>query len=155
MSPEAALILLVDDDPDFLDLNRRVLEARGFRVAVASDPEEALERMAHERPALVVTDLMMQRLDSGFSLAGRIKADPRFAAVPVIIVTAVASRLGLDFHPRLPDELAAMHAEAFFEKPVPPDRLLATVTELLRAATSSPAPATGEGQGKRCKESRP
>ena len=125
------LILLVDDDPDFLEMNRPVLEAKGYRVVCSPDPQAALARMAEEKPHLVITDLMMKSLDSGFSFARKIKSDPRFQEIPVIIVTAVSSRLRLDFSPRSLEELAAMKADAYFDKPVAPDALLAKIQELL------------------------
>ena len=131
MANESPLILLVDDDLDFLEINRAILEAAGYRVATARDPEEALERMAAATPALVISDLMMQALDAGFSFSRQIKEDPRFASVPVLIVTSAASRHGLDFHPQSAEELAAMHADGFLDKPVRPKVLLAKVAELL------------------------
>jgi CheY-like chemotaxis protein len=139
MATESALILLIDDDPDFLDINRRVLEAAGYRVVAFTDAEQALARMAAEKPALVISDLMMANLDSGFSVSKQIKSDPRFADVPIIICTAVTSQLGLDFRPRTPEELAAMHVDAYFDKPIPPKALLANVAELLARRTPPPA----------------
>jgi CheY-like chemotaxis protein len=124
-------ILLVDDDPDFLEMNRSILSARGYAVVCRSDPRTALADMAALGPVLVITDLMMSSLDSGFTLARSIKEDSRFAGVPVIIVTAVASQKGFDFHPHTPADLAAMHADAFFDKPVDPAALVARVEELL------------------------
>jgi len=131
MAHPSPLILLVDDDLDFIEINRHVLETRGYRVASASDPNEAFRKMADETPQVVVSDLMMQRLDSGFSLAQQIKQDPRFRDVSVIIVTAVSSQFALDFRPRTPEDLAAMHADAYFDKPVAPQPLVAKVEELL------------------------
>jgi len=131
------LILLVDDDLDFVEMNRRVLEAVGYRARAAHDPDEALKHMAADPPDLVVTDLMMKDLDSGFAFSRRIKQDPRLAHVPVIIVTSVSIQLGFDFHPRTPDDLAAMHADAFFDKPVAPRVLLEKVKELLARAAGA------------------
>ena len=79
----------------------------------------------------MVTDLMMKALDSGFTFARALKADPRTAALPVIIVSAVSSQKGFDFRPRTDADLAAMGADAFFDKPVAPAALLAKVKELL------------------------
>ena len=131
MMREAPVIMLVDDDLDFLEINRHVLEARGYRILCFSDPEKALERLALDKPDLVITDLMMNRLDSGFSLSQRIKDDSRFGDIPVVIVTAIGSRRGFDLSPRTAEELAAMHAEAYFEKPLEPEALLAKVEELV------------------------
>jgi CheY-like chemotaxis protein len=115
-------------------MNRDILASRGYVVKCFTDPRDALEFMTAEREGsvkLVVTDLMMKALDSGFSFARAIKTDPRFAGIPIIIVTAVGSQKGFDFHPRSADELKAMHADAFFDKPVAPDVLIRKVEELL------------------------
>jgi two-component system alkaline phosphatase synthesis response regulator PhoP len=123
------LILLVDDDRDFLEQNRGVLAAAGYRVSCFSDPQEALRAAEGERPDLVISDLMMKALDSGFSLARELKS--RWAGIPVILVTAAASQRGFNFSPRGREDLAAMNAEAFFDKPVDPAALIAKVKELL------------------------
>ncbi|MCX7805014.1 MAG: response regulator [Planctomycetota bacterium] len=124
-------ILLVDDDPDFLDLVQEVLEGRGYRVIRASSPADALAAVAREIPDLIVTDLMMTSLDSGFALARQLKADPRLAAVPVVVATAVAKKLGISFLPGNAGDLEAMKADAYFEKPLDPDAFLRKVSELI------------------------
>jgi CheY-like chemotaxis protein len=133
MNPSAkkAAIVLVDDDRDFLEMNRSVLEARGYGVSCYSDPEQALSAIRASRPALVITDLMMKDMDSGFSLARALKSDESLSGVPVILVTAVASQKGFDFRPRTAEDLGAMNADAFFDKPVSPAALVAKVEELL------------------------
>jgi CheY-like chemotaxis protein len=131
MPEPSPLILLVDDDTDFVEMNRHVLEARGYRVAVAHDPAEAAASIAERPPDLVITDLVMSDLDSGFAFARGIKEDPRTKETPVIIVTGVTSQLGFDFRPRTPDDLAAMHVDAYFDKPVSPQALLEKIKQLL------------------------
>ena len=126
-------LLVVDDDPDFLEVNRRVLEGHGYQVRCYTDSRRALHAMIEERPDLVVTDLMMHELDAGFTLSSAIKSDPRFAKVPVIVVTGVATRLGYDFTPTSDEELRVMCADAFFNKPVRVGRLLEKIAELLEA----------------------
>ena len=93
--------MIVDDDYDFLEINRMILERAGYRVVTAAEPKQALVRMEEEKPDLVITDLMMTSLDSGFFFARTIKEDPRYAGIPVIIATSVSSALGLDFRPRI------------------------------------------------------
>ncbi len=134
MPQSGPLILLVDDDTDFLEINRHILEPNGYRVVCSSDPKDAWQRMSQEKPGLVITDLMMNNLDSGFSLSRQIRQDPRFADVPIIIATAVTSQVGLDFRPRTPEDLATMCVDAYFDKPIPPKALLAKVEELLARA---------------------
>jgi len=132
---DAATILLVDDDKDFLELERRILESRGYRVICFSDTRTALSALNAAgqavTPDLVVTDLMMTNLDSGFTFARALKADPHTAGLPVIIVSAVSSQKGFDFKPRTAADLEAMGADAFFDKPVAPEALLDKVKELL------------------------
>ena len=131
MTDKASLILLVDDDIDFLESQRTVLESAGYRVIATDDPSKAQQLARTERPDLIITDLMMRDLDSGFSLSRRIKNDPELKLLPIILVTAASSARGFDFRPRQPEDLAAMHADAYFDKPVPTGELLAKVAELL------------------------
>ncbi len=129
------LVFLVDDDRDFLEMERTILTAGGYRTRCFSGSGEAYAALVAatgtERPALLVTDLMMKSLDAGFTFARMVRADPRLADIPLIIVSAVASQKGFDFRPRTSDDLHAMHAEAFFDKPVPPAEFLARVKELV------------------------
>ena len=128
---EQSLILIVDDDYDFLEINRHILERAGFRVATAASPTQAMDRVAAETPGLVITDLMMSEVDSGFSLSRRLRDDPRTAAVPIIMSTSVTTALGLDFTPHSADDLASMKVDAYFDKPLDPVALVAKVRELL------------------------
>ena len=144
------LILIVDDDYDFLEINRMILERAGYRVVTAAEPQQALTKMAKEKPDLVISDLMMTALDSGFSFARSIKEDPRFAGVPVILSTSVSSAMGLDFRPRSAQETAQMNVDAYFDKPLVPAKLLAKIAELLAGRsgrTGAAAPEAGDAAG--------
>jgi CheY-like chemotaxis protein len=128
------LIFLVDDDQDFLEMEKAILASGGYRTRCFSESREALQALASpdaERPALVITDLMMKSLDAGFTFARTVRTDPRFSSIPMIIVSAVASQKGLDFRPHSQGDLNSMNAEAFFDKPVAPAEFLARVKELL------------------------
>jgi len=131
MPNESPLIMLVDDDFDYLEINKFHLESKGYRVVCFSDPAEALKEICAEKPDLIITDLMMQHINSGFSFSKEIKSDPRFKDIPVIIITAIGSKRGFDFAPRTSEELATMNADAYFEKPVVPEVLIAKIIELL------------------------
>ena len=132
------LVVIVDDDYDFLEINRMILERAGYRVMTASEPGEALAKMENEKPDLIITDLMMTNLDSGFSFSSTIKSDLRFADVPIIISTSVSSALGLDFRPRTSEEMAQMNVDAYFDKPLDARKLLAKVAELLATRSRRP-----------------
>jgi len=107
-------------------------------VVTAAEPKQALVRMEEEKPDLVITDLMMTTLDSGFLFARTIKEDPRYADVPVIIATSVSSALGLDFRPRTEEDRAQMHVDAYFDKPLDHHQLIATIGELLKPRAARP-----------------
>jgi CheY-like chemotaxis protein len=128
------LILIIDDDYDFLEINRHILERAGYRVVTAGSPSQAMERIAAETPDLVITDLMMSEVDSGFSLSAELRDDPRTAAVPIIMSTSVTTALGLDFSPRSAADLETMKVDAYFDKPLDPAALVAKVRELLGQA---------------------
>jgi CheY-like chemotaxis protein len=134
MSADQALILIVDDDFDFLEINRIILEGAGHRVATATNPAEALTRIDAETPDLVITDLMMTSIDAGFAFSAQLKGDPRTADVPIIISTSVSSALGLNFRPDSAEDLAKMNVDAYFDKPIDAQALVAKVAELLGAA---------------------
>lgn len=125
------VIVLIDDDVDFLEVNTCILENHGYHVVSFTDPQQALACMSQDPPELVVTDLMMGACDAGFSVARCLKDDPHFANIPVIIVTAVSSELGFNFVPRNPEELHAMHADAFMSKPLNPKTFVEKIDELL------------------------
>jgi two-component system chemotaxis sensor kinase CheA len=84
-------ILIVDDSITTRTLEKNILEAIGYNVQVATDGQEALDTIAASGvPDLIISDVMMPRLD-GFELTKQIKADPKTANVPVILVTSLGS----------------------------------------------------------------
>jgi len=131
MSADQALILIVDDDYDFLEINRFILEGAGYRVVTATNPAEAATRITAEAPDLVITDLMMTSIDAGFAFAAQLKSDPRTAGVPIIISTSVSSQLGLNFRPDSQEDLEKMNVDAYFDKPIDAQALVDKVAELL------------------------
>ena len=82
-----AYILVVDDEPDIVKLVTRLLEARGHRVGVARDGEEALESAGRERPDVIVLDLNLPRVD-GFEVCRRLKTGEATKSVPIVMMTA-------------------------------------------------------------------
>jgi CheY-like chemotaxis protein len=125
------LIMVVDDDEDVLMWSRFVLEKEGYEIDCFSSREAAFNAIHTRTPDLIITDLMMDVLDAGFSFARRVKEDPDLPPLPIIIITAAESQRGFDFTPRNREDLNAMHADAFFSKPADPKNLAAKVAELL------------------------
>jgi chemosensory pili system protein ChpA (sensor histidine kinase/response regulator) len=85
--PQVPLILVVDDSITVRRVTQRLLQREGYRVALAADGLLALERLAEELPAVVLSDIEMPRMD-GFDLVRNIKADPRLAKLPIITITS-------------------------------------------------------------------
>jgi chemosensory pili system protein ChpA (sensor histidine kinase/response regulator) len=130
--------MVVDDDFDSLEIVRHILESAGYRVETFVDPMEALERMKVERPALVITDLMMKTIDAGFSFSRLINFDPRFKGVPIILITAAAKKRGFALQAQNVKDLQKMGIDGYFDKPVDPDQLLRKVRELLAREPTLP-----------------
>ncbi len=83
-------LLIVDDDSDIREVLMSILEAQGYEVAGAADGLEALERLAKgPPPSLIILDLMMPRMN-GVQLLERMRAMPRFADIPVLVLSGDA-----------------------------------------------------------------
>lgn len=125
---EHLTVLLVDDDQDFIEQMRFMLEAAGHTVQSAPGRDAAIEVLSGMKPDLAVIDLMMDRNDDGFVLAYRIKK--KYPEVPVIMVTAVTSETGIDFASSQ-DTGGWMRADALLQKPVRFEQLEATMKRLM------------------------
>lgn len=124
-----ARIMVVDDEYLIAIALELTLEDAGHVVEAVQDGRRALDLMSSFTPDLMITDLMMPRLD-GAELIAALRADPRFATMPIVLSTSLPEsslRQTLDGY------------DAYLEKPVDPDRLLRVVT-LLLAGDESPAP---------------
>jgi signal transduction histidine kinase/CheY-like chemotaxis protein len=80
-------LLVVDDDPTVVDVIRQLLEGESYEIAAAADGEEALGAIGQQRPSVILLDLLMPGMD-GFELLERLRADPRYRSIPVIVLTA-------------------------------------------------------------------
>ncbi len=116
---ELPLVLVVDDSITVRRVTQRLLRREGYRVAMAADGLQALERLAEERPAVVLSDIEMPRMD-GFDLARNIRADAKLRDLPIIMIT---SRIA-EKHREHARELGVDH---YLGKPYGEDELLALV----------------------------
>ncbi len=137
--PRAPKVLLADDDPDFLEQHRLMLEGMGFVVVTADSSEAALAVADRENPQAFVLDLMMERADSGARLSRTLRRDPRFQRVPIILLTSVAEEMGFEFQRNPREVLDWMKADAWFDKPAPVSELAATLRRLLAERTAQPS----------------
>ena len=117
--PQIPLVLVVDDSITVRRVTQRLLQREGYRVAMAADGLQALERLAEEVPAVVLSDIEMPRMD-GFDLARNIRGDQRLKHLPIIMIT---SRIA-EKHREHAKELGVDH---YLGKPYPEDELLSLV----------------------------
>jgi DNA-binding response OmpR family regulator len=128
------LILLVDDEPNIVELARMYLEREGFRVGAATDGAAALERAAQDPPALMVLDLMLPEVD-GYEVCRRVRAgaDSISPDLPIIMLTArdddVDKIVGLE-----------LGADDYLTKPFNPRELVARVKAILRRSERAARP---------------
>ncbi len=126
-------VLIIDDDPDLVEAMKVVLESKNYHVVTAESGEEGLERVRSEHPDLIILDVMMETRDKGFEVSRKIRADHVSRNVPVLMLTAVKEETGTGFARQAGDE-TWLPVDAYLEKPLTPDELLAKVEDLLRNA---------------------
>ncbi len=124
-----ATILLIDDDEDFIESTRMVLESRPYTVITAADGEAGLRRAREERPDLILLDVIMP-LANGFTVARKLKEEAALAGIPVVMLTSYAARGAGTGIPR--SQGYDLDAEDYLNKPVPPAILLAAVQKHLK-----------------------
>jgi two-component system, OmpR family, alkaline phosphatase synthesis response regulator PhoP len=122
-------ILVVDDEPDIVEMIKVALESASYRVITAFNGNECLEKAKKERPDAIVLDIMMPEKD-GFATCKELKGDPQTQEIPVLILTAVgehfansryAKSMGLE-----------LEAEDYIDKPVNPPALLDRLAKLVK-----------------------
>lgn len=123
-------ILIIDDDPDFVEATKIVLESKDYQVSAAYNGKEGLEKVRKERPDLVILDIIMPHQD-GFVVCEEIKADPELTKIPVIILTSLSEKWG-EVTLSVTQGLK-LEAEDYIDKPVAPQELLKRVEKRLMA----------------------
>ena len=124
MSAQPGYLLVVDDVPDILELLNAMLEFKGYRVVTARNGQEALEVIERERPALIIADILMPKMD-GFSLVNRLRLNPQTRDIPVIFLSATYVA---------PEDKAfarTIGVTRFIEKPVDVESFLPMIAEYL------------------------
>jgi CheY-like chemotaxis protein len=130
----AARVLLVDDDVDFVEVNRLALEQAGFHVMTAYDGDEGFRQAAEHRPDVVVLDVMMRTPEEGFELARRLRGDQRTEKLPLLMLTGVNEvnrARGLFTFSDRDRDATWLPVDRFLEKPIAPERLVPAVREVL------------------------
>ena len=128
MNASQGYLLIIEDDPDILKLLEKTLTIKGYRVVTASNGNEGLEIIRKERPALIITDIMMPKMD-GFGLVHRLRINPETRTIPVIFITVT-------YVAREDREFALdIGVTRFIQKPIDFEKFLGTIAELLEQGT--------------------
>jgi len=122
-----AKILVVDDDPDFVEFARVVLEREGYTIVSAAGGGEALDKIIGAPPDLIVLDVIMDTVLDGLSVAQELGDRSEYRDIPIIMITSIANTDYAELFPT--DEY--IHLDVFLTKPVAPDRLVKEVHRLL------------------------
>lgn len=120
-------VLLVDDDLEFCEATKLLLDSKGYEVVLAYDGKEGLEKVRAEKPDLVILDVMMPEMN-GYDVCVVLKADPELKKTPVILLTAVDQAL---FKTTYTKVMGCMtEADDYIAKPVEPAELLRRMEDL-------------------------
>jgi len=120
-------VLLVDDDADFVEQNRLLLEESGYRVRTAHSGRQCLEEVAAGRPDLIILDMMMESENAGFDLSRELRNSEYTKGIPLVMITSVN-----DIRPfRIEPDHTWLPVDALIEKPVDPPLLLDVVDRIL------------------------
>jgi len=126
-------ILIVEDVPNILELLTITLQFKGYPVIAATNGEEALQLIGQERPALIITDILMPKMD-GFQLVQKLRTDPKTHQIPIIFLSATYVT------PEDKDFAMKLGAARFLEKPVDTEDFLLTIAEVLISGIDNPPP---------------
>lgn len=123
-------ILIIDDDPDFVEVTRVLFESRQYEVSAAYDPDEGFAKLEQEIPDALILDIMMGKGADGFIMARKLRKDPRFDKMPILMLTSMREQTGFDFpgqriHPKF------LPVDEYIEKGVDPHILLEKVEQQL------------------------
>jgi CheY-like chemotaxis protein len=124
MSQQQGPILIVEDVPHILELLEVTLKFKGYDVITARNGDEALNALLTEKPALILTDILMPRLD-GYALAQEVRSNPETRDIPIIFLSATF------ITPEDKEFAMSLGAVRFLEKPIEASELLLSVAEVL------------------------
>jgi len=123
-----ARILVVDDDPDLVESVSMILEKKNHDVIAAYGGVEGLEKARTERPDAIILDVMMPD-KNGYEVCKELKSDPEYAGIPILLLTAVASKISTTTYTHRQGRGA--EADDYVDEPVEPAELVRLVERLL------------------------
>ena len=134
MTENTRKILIIDDNPDYLFTMETFLSRNGFVVITAEDGDKGLALVRRESPDLILLDVMMKSLYSGFEVCRQLKNDPDTRNIPIIGISGMKDELGVQFD--INRDAEYFSPDIFFDKPVDKQSLLNSINNLLAQATT-------------------
>ena len=125
-----ATIMVVDDDPDFVEIASLILESQ-YELTSAANGKQALKRMRERKPDLVLLDVMMSYILDGVDVAETMSLDPELKDIPVIMVSSLPTSQSSAYTERFPTD-NHVAVDDWMSKPVKPDDLLARIARFLK-----------------------
>ncbi len=126
----AGKVLIVDDDPDFVEAISTLLEAKGYEVDTAANGQEGFKKAKAKPVDLILLDVMMATKSEGFDTAKSLKQDQATKDIPVVLITGIKKDMNLPFG--FEPDADWLPVKAVLEKPVKPDVLLKAVEENIK-----------------------
>jgi two-component system alkaline phosphatase synthesis response regulator PhoP len=126
----AKKVLMIDDDPEFIDAITNILDAKGYDVVSAGDGKDGVAKAKQEKPDIILLDVMMTTKSEGFDVARELSKDANLKGTPVIMLTGVRKEMNLPFG--FEPDADWLPVAAFLEKPVKPETLLKTIEENIK-----------------------
>jgi len=126
---EKKKILIIDDDKDYGEALRIVLESNGFAVDHVLNIDDGRKNVEKSRPDLIILDVMMDKHTDGFDFCYDLKHDEECKKIPILMVTAVTEKTGFKFSPATDGEY--LQADDYVAKPIPVAELLSRVNKLI------------------------
>ncbi|MHC4581113.1 MAG: response regulator [Planctomycetota bacterium] len=126
-------IMIIDDDPDFVEVTKVLFETKQYQVSAAYDPEEGFAKLEQDIPDALILDVMMGKGADGFIVARKIRKDSRFDKMPILMLTSMREQTGFDF-PGERIHSKFLPVDDYLEKGVEPQVLLGKVEQLLTAS---------------------
>jgi len=123
-------VLIVDDEVDFVEINKAALENKGYQVISAYNGEEGVKKALEEKPDIVILDVMMTTKTEGFDVARELRKHKEMQDTPIIMLTAIRERMDIKW--KIQPDKEWLPVTEFLEKPVPPDKLIEKVEEMLK-----------------------
>ncbi|RKY07737.1 MAG: response regulator [Planctomycetota bacterium] len=124
-------ILIIDDDPDITEVMTVVLETQDYDVSGVANSADAMKQIAQSPPDLIILDVMMDTPREGFVFSRQIKNDPDTKDIPILMITSVKDKVGIDFKSVAGDD-SWLPVQDFLDKPVQPQILIEKVAALLK-----------------------